>query len=161
MALLLYFLERQQKTNMKIRIPSLASIAVLAVLIPASLALATPRKALTTQIIRAKPKSASTKPANAPKVPDLKNAPKVQAPAFKGGPKTKDAYIRLHVDNRSGRYANVWVDDTYQGIVSPYGDIYCNVNPYFRIYCEDADGNYWNFSMYRFLGTTYTYTLLP
>src|SRR5262245_32615216 len=49
---------------------------------------------------------------------------KVEAPPEKGGPKTRGASCRVHVDNRTLYYVDIYTDGSYRGQVSPWGDSY-------------------------------------
>jgi hypothetical protein len=55
------------------------------------------------------------------RAPNDPNA-KIEAPADKGGPKTRQASCRVHVDNHTGYYISIYTDGNYRGEVSPYGD---------------------------------------
>jgi hypothetical protein len=82
------------------------------------------------------PKSATTKAttsrgdANTPD-PNIKhdraaNDPnaKIEAPAAKGGAKTRQAACRIHIDNRTGLYIDIFTDGNFRGTISPYDDTY-------------------------------------
>jgi hypothetical protein len=55
------------------------------------------------------------------RAPNDPNA-KIEAPPDKGGPKTRGASCRVHVDNHTGYYISIYTDGNYRGEVSPYGD---------------------------------------
>jgi hypothetical protein len=55
--------------------------------------------------------------------PNDPNAPAV-APPDKGGPKTRGIACRIHIDNRTPWYVDVYTDGDYRGQVSPWGDSY-------------------------------------
>ena len=55
------------------------------------------------------------------RAPNDPNA-KIEAPPDKGGPKTRGASCRVHIDNHTAYYISIYTDGNYRGEVSPYGD---------------------------------------
>jgi hypothetical protein len=47
-----------------------------------------------------------------------------EAPPDKGGPKIRGGSCRIHVDNRTPWYVDIYTDGDYRGQVSPWGDSY-------------------------------------
>jgi hypothetical protein len=52
---------------------------------------------------------------------------KNQAPPSKGGAKSKGLVGRLHVDNRTGYYIDIYINGNPEGTVGPFGDLYWSV----------------------------------
>lgn len=48
------------------------------------------------------------------------------APAGKGDGAQRGAITRVHVDNRTPWIIQIFIDGEYRGVVSPWGDGYCN-----------------------------------
>jgi hypothetical protein len=88
---------------------------------------------------------------------------KTEAPPDKGGPKTRGASCRIHIDNRTGYYVNIYTDGQYRGQVSPYGDsigyVGCgDTNFYARAVFNDGSVLTWGPSGY-FVDGSFTWTL--
>jgi len=116
------------------------------------------------------PKSATTKGTNSrgdanakdenikqDSAPNDPNA-KIEAPPEKGGPKTRQAACRVHIDNRTPWYISIYTDGNYRGQVSPYGDSYgwvgCgNTNLYGRAVFTDGSSRSWGPNVYYIDGT--------
>jgi hypothetical protein len=52
---------------------------------------------------------------------------KIEAPAAKGGPKSRQSACRIHIDNRTGLYIDIFTDGNYRGQISPWDDSYAYV----------------------------------
>ena len=78
---------------------------------------------------------------------------KVEAPPAKGGTKGRSSYCRVHFDNRTGLYINLYTDGNYRGEISPYDDLYgwvgCgNTNLYARAVFRDGSVQTWGPTAY-------------
>ncbi len=49
---------------------------------------------------------------------------KIEAPPEKGGPKGRSSYCRVHFDNRTPWYIDLYTDGNYRGEISPFDDLY-------------------------------------
>jgi hypothetical protein len=90
---------------------------------------------------------------------------KMEAPADKGGPKTRGGACRIHIDNRTPWYIDIYTDGSYRGQVSPFGDSYGYVgcgdtNFYGRATFTDGSTRVWGPSVY-YVGGTFTWTVTP
>ena len=65
-------------------------------------------------------KDENIKKGRAPNDPDAK----IEAPAEKGGPKTRGGSCRIHINNHTLYYIDIYTDGDYRGQVSPWGDSY-------------------------------------
>jgi hypothetical protein len=82
---------------------------------------------------------------------EMKNSASSEAPPQpeeKGGVKARAPLCRLHVDNRTRWYVEVYVDGLRRGSVGPYGDVYGTfVGGTTRLYAEapfdDGSSYYW------------------
>ena len=88
---------------------------------------------------------------------------KMEAPPEKGGPKTRQAACRVHIDNRTPWYIDVYTDGNYRGQVSPYGDSYGWVGCggtvlYGRATFTDGSVKTWGPSNY-YIDGTFTWSL--
>lgn len=76
-----------------------------------------------------------------------KNA-SVPAPQAKGGPKSRAAGCRIHVDNRTALVIDIFVDGEYRGTAAPWDDLYGWVESGARLYAradfDDGTYLYWN-----------------
>ena len=48
----------------------------------------------------------------------------IEAPPDKGGPQVRGGSCRIHVDNHTPWYVDIYTDGDYRGQVSPWGDSY-------------------------------------
>lgn len=55
------------------------------------------------------------------------NDAKVEAPASKGGAKTRGEAAAVVIDNRTQLYIDIYLDGNYKGTIAPYGDAYTYV----------------------------------
>jgi hypothetical protein len=53
-----------------------------------------------------------------------RDATTLEAPPQKGGPKTRGPSCRIHIDNRTPWYVDIYTDGDYRGQVSSWGDSY-------------------------------------
>lgn len=88
---------------------------------------------------------------------------KIEAPPEKGGPKTRGGSCRIHIDNRTAFYVDVYTDGQYRGQVSPYGDsigyVGCgDTRVYGRATFTDGSVLTWGPSVY-FVDGSFTWTL--
>jgi hypothetical protein len=88
---------------------------------------------------------------------------KIEAPPEKGGPKTRQASCRVHIDNRTPLYVDIYLDGTYVGQVSPFGDSYgwegCgNMTFYGRATFTDGSTQSWGPQVY-FVNGTFSWSL--
>jgi hypothetical protein len=49
---------------------------------------------------------------------------KIPAPAAKGGTKTRSGACRIHIDNRTDLYIDIYTDGNFRGTISPWDDMY-------------------------------------
>ena len=63
-----------------------------------------------------------------PAGPNKVNA-RTPAPAGQGGPRRRGGTGRIHVDNHTPWYIEIFVDGNYTGTVGPWGDLYRYADP--------------------------------
>ena len=88
---------------------------------------------------------------------------KVEAPPEKGGPKTRQASCRIHIDNRTPWIVDIYTDGDYRGEISRYGDSYgwvgCgNTTFYGRATFTDGSVKVWGPTVY-YVDGTFTWSL--
>ena len=126
-------------------------------------------------LAQAHPKSATTKAAQSrgdsgakdenikqDRAPNDPNA-KIEAPPEKGGPKTRQAACRIHIDNRTPYYVDIYTDGNYRGQVSPFGDSFgwvgCGDTIFYgRATFTDGSVKTWGPSTY-YVDGTFTWSL--
>ncbi|PYT03455.1 MAG: hypothetical protein DMF60_18320 [Acidobacteria bacterium] len=90
---------------------------------------------------------------------------KIEAPPEKGGAKSRQASCRVHIDNHTPWYIDIFTDGNYRGQVSPFGDSYgwvgCgSTTLYGRATFTDGSTQSWGPQVY-FVGGTFTWFLTP
>ena len=88
---------------------------------------------------------------------------KEEAPPEKGGPKTRQGYCFVHIDNRTPYFAEIYTDGNYRGEIPKYGDLTgyvgCgNTNFYARAAFTDGTYKTWGPSLY-YVDGSFTWTL--
>jgi hypothetical protein len=96
------------------------------------------------------------------RAPNDPNA-KIEAPADKGGPKTRQASCRVHVDNHTGYLISIYTDGNYRGEVSSFGDsigfVGCgDTTLYAKARFSDMDITTWGPKSY-YINGTFTWQL--
>ncbi|PYO44523.1 MAG: hypothetical protein DMD29_00160 [Gemmatimonadetes bacterium] len=104
---------------------------------------------------------ANIKTESAPNKPDAS----VPAPASKGGARTRGAVAVVHVDNRTTLYIKVYLDGSYSGTLSPWGDLYFSVDSGNRTLYARADFTDQTYTIWgpavAYVDGTYTWRLWP
>jgi hypothetical protein len=49
------------------------------------------------------------------------------APPTKGGPRPRGLFSKVHIDNHTSWYVDIYLDSRYRGTVPPWGDLYREV----------------------------------
>jgi hypothetical protein len=121
-------------------------------------------------------KAASDKPSHSrgsadARDPNIKNQnmvnkvnPDIPAPPSKGGT-SRQGVCMVHVDNHTNLIVKIYVDGSFRGVMSPWGDLYTYTGAgstalYARADFDDGTYNYWGPRQVDCFGT-YTWRLNP